>query len=209
VLARLFDAQHAPGLIWLTFALVVLATGLSRAVSAHHEGDEFTAFTLVGLTANAICPISWSHHLVFVIPAIIILVDAGLRRRNSATALLLPRLAGATLPMRVQARFAGVPHIVAGVAVWALFVISPIWMYEHQFPLKSHYYDGLIGVLGENSLGLAVLVLIAILPWRPGAMPVFAGRSQAAWAARDTERDQAGWARRNLRDSSPTRRFHQ
>jgi hypothetical protein len=173
VLARLFDSQHTPGLLWLSFAAVVLAIGLSRAVSAHHEGDEVTAFTLVALTANAVCPISWSHHLVFVVLAVLILLDAARRRRLSVTALVLPRLGGARLPRRMSARLAGVPCAVAGIALFVLYVVSPIWKYEHKLPLVSHYADGLWGVLMENSLGLAVLVLIAALPWRAGALPVF------------------------------------
>ena len=39
----------------------------------------------------------------------------------------------------------------------------------------SHYADGLCGVLMENSLALALIVLVATLPWRPGAEPAFDG----------------------------------
>ncbi|GAB3949994.1 hypothetical protein GCM10027614_49670 [Micromonospora vulcania] len=56
--------------------MLLLALGLSRAASSRADGDELTAFTLVGLTANVISPISWTHHLVWVIPAIIVLADA-------------------------------------------------------------------------------------------------------------------------------------
>ena len=55
----------------------MLALGLSRARAARADGDELTAFTLVGLTANMISPISWTHHLVLVVPALIVLADAG------------------------------------------------------------------------------------------------------------------------------------
>ena len=37
----------------------------------------------------------------------------------------------------------------------------------------SHYQDGLFGALMENSLALALIVLVAALPWRPGAEPAF------------------------------------
>ncbi len=47
-------------LLWLSFALLMLAVGLSRAARSHDDGDELTAFTLVGLTANVISPISWT-----------------------------------------------------------------------------------------------------------------------------------------------------
>ena len=158
VLARLYDSQVTPGLLWLAFAMLMLAVGLSRAANAHAEGDELTAFTLIGLTANVISPISWSHHLVFIIPAVIVLADHALRRRNASRG--LPALAGG--------RYAA-----AAIAVYLLFVISPIWPYEHKLPAVSHYADGLLGALAENSLALAIIALVAVLPWRPGADPAF------------------------------------
>jgi len=161
LLARLYDSRETPGLLWLAFAMLLLAVGLSRAVSAHGEGDELAAFTLVGLTANVVSPISWSHHLVFVLPAIVILLDAGLRRRAASRGLI------------GFSALAGVRQIAAAVGVFALFVISPIWPYEHQLPQVSHYADGLFGALAENSLALALIALVAALPWRPGAEPAF------------------------------------
>ena len=83
LLARLYDSIETPGLLWLAFSCCVLALGLSRARS-RADGDELTAFTLVGLTANVISPISWTHHLVWVIPAIIVLADAAVRRREAS-----------------------------------------------------------------------------------------------------------------------------
>ena len=87
LLARLYDSIETPGLLWLAFSVLVLALGLSRAASARADGDELTAFTLVGLTANVISPISWTHHLVWVIPAIIVLADAAVRRREASRGL--------------------------------------------------------------------------------------------------------------------------
>ncbi|HET8682939.1 MAG TPA: glycosyltransferase 87 family protein [Micromonosporaceae bacterium] len=163
VLARLYDSAEAPGLLWLTFAMLMLAVGLSRAATAHAEGDELTAFTLVGLTANVVSPISWSHHLVFVLPAVVVLLDTALRRRK------------ASLGLRIQ-RFpalAGLRHAAVAAGVYVLFVVSPIWPYEHRLPEVSHYADGLSGALFENSLAIVVIALVAALPWRPGAEPAF------------------------------------
>jgi hypothetical protein len=186
VLARIYDSIETPGLMWLAFSLLILAVGLSRASSAHAEGDELTAFTLVGLTANVISPISWSHHLVFVIPAIIVLADAALRRRAASQALaarvgLPPRgapvLAANTGGLRTPIWFptlTGLRHASAAVGLYLLFLVSPIWPYEHQLNHGvSHYADGAIGVLAENSLAIALIVLVAALPWRPGAEPAF------------------------------------
>jgi alpha-1,2-mannosyltransferase len=160
VLARLYDSTETPGLLWLSFAALCCAVGLSRAVSAHKEGDELASFTLVGLTATVISPISWSHHLVFVIPALLILGDAALRRHAAASRGIGP---GSAL--------AGLPYAAIAAATYIVFVISPIWWFYHRLPLISHYANGVPGVLAENSLALGIILLVAVMPWRQGAAP--------------------------------------
>ncbi|MGN9812373.1 glycosyltransferase 87 family protein [Micromonospora sp. BQ11] len=179
LLARLYDSIETPGLLWLSFALLMLALGLSRAANARADGDELTAFTLVGLTTSVISPISWTHHLVWVIPAIIVLADAAVRRHEAsrgpaqrAGSAGLPGVNGLRSPIWYPT-LTGVRHGVAAVVLYLLFLISPIWPYEHQLPEVSHYQDGLFGALMENSLALALIVLVAALPWRPGAEPAF------------------------------------
>lgn len=172
LLARLYDSRETPGLLWLAFAMLLLAVGLSRASTAHAEGDELAAFTIVGLTANAISPISWSHHLVFVLPAIVILADTAVRRRTASRTL------------RGFTAFAGVRHAVAAIGVYVLFVVSPIWPFEHQLPATSHYADGLLGALAENSLAIAIITLVAALPWRLGAEPAFSPQPALRTSAR-------------------------
>ncbi|GAA4678295.1 hypothetical protein Prum_042610 [Phytohabitans rumicis] len=190
VLARMYDSVEAPGLLWLTFSLLILAVGLSRAAHSHADGDELTAFVLVGLTANVISPISWSHHLVFVIPAILVLADGALRRRAASQGLTrrggsssggsgLSGMTGLRSPIWFPA-LTGVRHAAAAAGLFVLFVVSPIWPYEHRLPEVSHYADGLWGALMENSLALALIVLVAALPWRPGAEPAFYAPAFAA-----------------------------
>jgi hypothetical protein len=79
---------------------------------------------------------------------------------------------------------AGIPHAVAALGVYLLFVISPIWRYEHQLPRVSHYADGLTGALAENSFALVLIALVALLPWRPGAEPAFYPESALRLARR-------------------------
>ncbi|MDG4834777.1 glycosyltransferase 87 family protein [Solwaraspora sp. WMMD1047] len=183
LLARLYDSIETPGLLWLAFAMLLLAVGLSRASHAHADGDELTAFTLVGLTTSVISPISWTHHLVWVIPAIVVLADAALRRRSASRGMLLagghppvsPGLSGMTTlrsPIWFP-RLTGFRHAAAALGLYLLFLVSPIWPYEHQLPEVSHYHHGLFGALMENSLAIALIVLVAALPWRPGAEPAF------------------------------------
>lgn len=171
VLARLYDSPTTPTLMWIAFAMLALAVGMSRSATAHREGDELTAFTLVGLTTNVISPISWSHHLIYVVPALVILADTALRRRSAARGLSL-RGMSVRWPAAIGS-FAGLRHALATIGLYVLFVVSPIWRYEHKLPNVSHYADGLHGALAENSLALALIALVALLPWRPGAEPAF------------------------------------
>lgn len=174
LIARLHDSPHAPSLLWISFTLVILAIGLTRARTSHFEGDELTAFTIIGLTSNVVSPISWSHHLVWVIPAIVALSDQALRRRAASRGIMARGRPTPGLhepiwfPMLTGAR-----HAAVAVALYVLFLVSPIWPYEHQFPGVSHWADGLYGVIAENSFAIALIVLVALLPHRPGADPAF------------------------------------
>jgi alpha-1,2-mannosyltransferase len=177
MLARLYDAPDMPALLWLAFSMLVLVVGLSRARTAHAEGDELAAFTLVGLTICVISPNSWTHQLVFVLPAILILVDGALRRRNASRPPARPY--GPTPPVLGGVRqppwfphYTGLRHAAAALAVYLLFVVAPIWAFRHELPETSHYAGGALGVLMENSLTVATIVLVLALPWRPGAEPV-------------------------------------
>lgn len=183
LLARMYDSAEEPTLLWLAFSLVIVVVGLSRAANAHADGDELAAFTLVGLTANVVSPISWSHHLVFVITAIIVLADLALRRRAASRGLAergasagVAAAQGLAIGLRTPIWFptlTGLRHAAAAAALYALFLVSPIWYYEHQLPETSHYAHGLWGVLMENSFAIALIVLVVLLPWRPGAEPAF------------------------------------
>jgi alpha-1,2-mannosyltransferase len=183
LLARMYDSAETPVLLWLAFSLVLVVVGLSRAGNAHSDGDELAAFTLVGLTANVVSPISWTHHLVFVIPAVIVLGDLALRRRGASRGLAergvsagVAAAQGLAVGLRTPIWFpalTGLRHALAATGLYALFLVSPIWPYEHKLPETSHYVDGLRGVLMENSFALVLIVLVVVLPWRPGAEPAF------------------------------------
>jgi alpha-1,2-mannosyltransferase len=114
VLARLYDSVTTPALIWLSFAVLLVAVGMIRARSAHADGDEIAAFTLIGLTSAAVGPVSRIHELVWVLPAMLILVDAAARRRI-------------TVRRFRRQRFPGVGYAAAAVVVYLLFVVDPRW----------------------------------------------------------------------------------
>ncbi|MGP4046612.1 glycosyltransferase 87 family protein [Streptomyces sp. 2A115] len=80
VLARLADPAEPSRAAWVLAALVVLAVWAWRAHRALAVDDFLGAFALTGLAACLVSPITWVHHLVWLLPSFAILVEEGLRR---------------------------------------------------------------------------------------------------------------------------------
>lgn len=114
LLARAAGTASAPAGWWLAAVGVLLAAGLYRARAAHLAGDEIAALTLVGLTANLVSPMSWTHHLVFLPVALLVLTDVALRDRD---------------PLPGAAALAG----------YALSVVSPIWLAPEHLLLGNAF----------------------------------------------------------------------
>jgi alpha-1,2-mannosyltransferase len=75
-----FSAPEKPDqLLWLALVVVVAGYGLWRAVRAARAGDPLTGLTLTGLVGALVSPITWTHHIYWFIPAVVVLVDAALR----------------------------------------------------------------------------------------------------------------------------------
>ena len=148
LLARLAGTPSAPAGWWLALCAVVLAVGLRRARLAYAAGDDVTALTLTGLTANLVSPVSWTHHLVFLPVAVLVLADLAARRRDPLPA-------------------------VAALTVYALSVVSPIWL----LPGDS---TGVRAVILPNTFTLMMLALVALLPWRPVRVPAARSLSPVA-----------------------------
>jgi alpha-1,2-mannosyltransferase len=151
VLARLYDSATTPVLLWLSFALLLIAVGFIRARSAHADGDEIAAFTVVGLTGAIVGPVSDTHELIWALPATLILIDAAARAKLAARR---------PLPGR-RNRPPGLGYAAAAVVTYLLFVIAPMWTLPG------------LGGLAANSYALALILLVNTLPWRPGVAPAF------------------------------------
>lgn len=85
VLARLVAPQEPSRALWVALALLVLAVWARRTSRALAEEDWAGAFALTGLTACLVSPITWVHHLVWLLPSFAVL----LRRRRPRTAAAL------------------------------------------------------------------------------------------------------------------------
>ena len=90
-LARVMHTAHVLP-VWLPLAAAVAGAGLALAATASRRGDEALGFSLCAVTGLLISPISWIHHWVIVIPALLV---AGLtagrayRSGNVAAAVLV------------------------------------------------------------------------------------------------------------------------
>ncbi|MFG1607061.1 glycosyltransferase 87 family protein [Actinoplanes sp. NPDC049265] len=149
VLARLYNSATTPLLLWASFALLLVAVGFIRARAAHREGDEITAFTLVGVTGAVVGPVTLPNELIWVLPGVLLMVAAGVRERWAAVR-PRPGLGG---------RYPGLGWFVAAGAGYLLFLFAPMWTSGD--------------VLVRNAYAIALIVMVNALPWSSGAAPAF------------------------------------
>jgi alpha-1,2-mannosyltransferase len=79
--ARINQADPST-VLWLAAVLVVLAIWFVRSRRAVAAGDEMTGFALTGVVGCLISPVTWVHHLVWVGPAIVLVLDNALANRS-------------------------------------------------------------------------------------------------------------------------------
>ena len=90
-LARAMHTAHVLP-VWLPLATAAAAAGLALAAAASRRGDEALGFSLCAVTGLLISPISWIHHWVIVIPALLVAgltADRARRAGNVAAAVLV------------------------------------------------------------------------------------------------------------------------
>jgi len=132
LVARL-DPEHPSSLAWAVLVVAALGVWAWRVRSASlAEG-----LGLTGVLGCLISPVTWVHHLVWLLPALILLFDAGVRASGQRRRVLL------------------------GLAVVAYAVLCSrlVWAWEHGF-------GGAGGFLGSNAYVWISLALLLFLPLR-------------------------------------------
>jgi alpha-1,2-mannosyltransferase len=81
-ISRLAHASTAGDRWWFVVAIVVGATGMYAARQAYVRAGEVPGVLLCALTALLISPISWSHHWVYVAPALAYGVHLAIEHRS-------------------------------------------------------------------------------------------------------------------------------
>jgi len=75
--------------VWVLGVLVLLGFWVWRVRKAAAAGDELGGLALTGILGCLISPITWVHHCVWLLPAVIRCVDAGLSSRSDKRPLYL------------------------------------------------------------------------------------------------------------------------
>jgi Glycosyltransferase family 87 len=70
VILRLTHAGPGAHAYWLAAAAVVGAAGLATAILASRRGHELLGLVACAATGLLVSPVSWSHHYVYVVPAL-------------------------------------------------------------------------------------------------------------------------------------------
>jgi alpha-1,2-mannosyltransferase len=143
LVARL-NPGHPPKLVWVALVVAVLAIWAWRARRAVAGGDEAAGFALTGLVAVLISPFTWVHHLVWVLPAIILLVDNGLAPQASR---------------RRRYWLLGLAIVTYGVMCSRL-----VWAFNGKFETFGSWF-------GSNAYVWLTLLLLVALPLRTAAPP--------------------------------------
>jgi alpha-1,2-mannosyltransferase len=89
-LARTMHTENVLA-VWLPLAVAVAVAGLALAAAASRRGDEALGFSLCAVTGLLVSPISWTHHWVIAIPALLlagVAVYRAYQDRRGATAVL-------------------------------------------------------------------------------------------------------------------------
>jgi len=148
---------------WLATAAVVGVIGLLLAARAGRRGDEVQGFSLCALSGLLISPISWSHHWVLAIPALLLFALAALRRRW---------IAG--IALAALAALVGYSHM-----IWWVPVDHPLHSELHLDPLQLLFADAYV-LLGLSALAAAAWPALTSAARAMGARSSPSARSSRA-----------------------------
>jgi alpha-1,2-mannosyltransferase len=87
-LARLGLGEQERFLLWVAACLVVLAATVWAMRRVLRAGEPTLAVICVALFGLVVSPVSWSHHWVWMLPAVLVTGILGWRRRNVALAVV-------------------------------------------------------------------------------------------------------------------------
>jgi alpha-1,2-mannosyltransferase len=169
-IARL-SGHVPPTWLWLLADACVVAISMWIAVRLYRRGEPLLAATVVGLTATAVSPFSWSHHWVWFVPMMVYLVHRALTNAWWWV--------GVATLFALMGSWADTPHGAHGPRI-GLYLFVPQWV--RWRPLENLHL-----------MVYAVLLIVAgLIAWRlqragqPVEPPAEAAADQAAMQVHQT-----------------------
>lgn len=126
---RIFHGPAHVGDWYLPLTILVAVVGLATATVFARRGDWLRAVAVTGVTGLLISPVSWTHHWVYVVPALIALARDGKRGR-----------------------------IAAGCA-FLLFTLAPLWWTPHSLLRPTYGFHGWVTLVANCYLAAGVVFL--------------------------------------------------
>lgn len=153
LLARALHTANVPA-PWLAVVVLAGLAGLALAARAGRAGDEAAGFSLCAITGLLVSPVSWTHHWVIVIPALLLAAVRAWHR---------------TAPRR--------PAVLAWLAILASVVAGWTGVIRHP-PRSAGPLRPLHFLLGSGYVIMALAVL-AVAAWTSATSQVHAPRDEA------------------------------
>jgi len=136
--ARILDGVGHVGAWYYVIPAVIGVAGLAVAATLARRDDWLGAAAVTGITGLLVSPISWTHHWVWIMPALVVFVRGGFRSR------------------------------VAAACGYLLFVLAPMWWTPHFGVAGDYGWHGVQTLVANCFLigGLAFIIYMAVLTWR-------------------------------------------
>ena len=139
---RVLGGVSHVGAWYLAIPVILGALGLAVAATLARRDDWLGAAAVSGMTGLLVSPISWTHHWVWVMPALIVLLRGGIATR------------------------------IAAACGYLLFVLAPMWWTPWSWTTSESGFHGLVTLAANCFLlaGLAFLGYMAVCTWRPDSL---------------------------------------
>jgi Glycosyltransferase family 87 len=136
--ARILGGVGHVGAWYYLGAALLGAVGLAIAARFARRGDWLEAAAVTGTTSLLVSPISWTHHWVWIMPALVVLARGGVRSR------------------------------VAAVCAFLLFCLAPMWWTPHSGLAGDFGWHGVVTLVAScfPIAGVAFIACMAVRAWR-------------------------------------------
>jgi alpha-1,2-mannosyltransferase len=140
--------------VWLVLAALIVVLGCTAAAVLDRGGRPVAGWLTCALTGLLCSPISWDHHWVWTVPALVLFTDAALRAKGAA------QWGYWTLAAGIFALFGAWPNHYTGPAAFVPQGLLGFFIGPHP-PHEKYYLKG-AQVIGWNLFVLVGLVLLAL-----------------------------------------------